>query len=316
MQPSSKHALQGTVAQLLMECTKDVTSNFREVLWFARFWRGDVRRSRFHYASYLKLIKRIFDGCSRDKLSGTFASLLLKVRDPLTGRPLTENQMIPEMAALFFAGSDTTAHTAAFCLYEISQHPEVERKILEELTTLGLQAGGDASKVLTYADLGQLAYLDATIKETLRLYPPVGAGQVRLVNKQLKLSKDLLVPSGCLLWIPHHGMFTSSRNWERSKEFLPERWMEAGAEYAQTLSFPPEFYSSGTEAGGDFVQAADDIDADALAAKARRYFPFGEGPRNCVGQNLAKMTLPLLLATLLAKFSFKLAPEAPRRESS
>jgi len=50
------------------------------------------------------------------------------------------------------------------CRYEISQHPEVERKILEELTTLGLQAGGDASKVLTYADLGQLAYLDATIK--------------------------------------------------------------------------------------------------------------------------------------------------------
>jgi len=44
--------------------------------------------------------------------------------------------------------------------------------------------------------------------------------------------------------------------------------MEAGAEYAQTLSFPPEFYSSGTEAGGDFVQAADDIDADGVPPPA------------------------------------------------
>ena len=60
-----------------------------------------------------------------------------------------------------------------------------------------------------------------TMQETLRLYPPVGAGQVRLVNRQLKLSEDLLVPSGCLLWVPHHGVFTSSRNWDRSKEFVP-----------------------------------------------------------------------------------------------
>jgi hypothetical protein len=38
------------------------------------------------------------------------------VRLCLVGKGLTEQQMIPEMAALFFAGSDTTAHTAAFCL--------------------------------------------------------------------------------------------------------------------------------------------------------------------------------------------------------
>ena len=50
------------------------------------------------------------------------------------------------------------------CRYEISQHPEVEQRIVEELRSLGVEAGGDASEVLTYANLGQLAYLDATIK--------------------------------------------------------------------------------------------------------------------------------------------------------
>ncbi len=42
---------------------------------------------------------------------GTFAHLLLRVRDPATGRPLSDKQMLPEIAALFFAGIDTTGAT-------------------------------------------------------------------------------------------------------------------------------------------------------------------------------------------------------------
>ena len=44
---------------------------------------------------------------------GSFAALLLGAKDPATGRPLTDVQMFPEIAALFFAGIDTTGHTGA-----------------------------------------------------------------------------------------------------------------------------------------------------------------------------------------------------------
>lgn len=47
---------------------------------------------------------------------GSFAELLLKAKDPKTGRPLTDAKMFPEIAALFFAGVDTTGHTGTFCL--------------------------------------------------------------------------------------------------------------------------------------------------------------------------------------------------------
>ena len=47
---------------------------------------------------------------------GSFADLLLRAKDPKTGRPLTDEQMFPEMAALFFAGIDTTGHTGTFVL--------------------------------------------------------------------------------------------------------------------------------------------------------------------------------------------------------
>lgn len=48
--------------------------------------------------------------------AGSFAQLLLKAKDPKTGRPLSDEQMFPEIAALFFAGIDTTGHTGTFVL--------------------------------------------------------------------------------------------------------------------------------------------------------------------------------------------------------
>jgi len=51
------------------------------------------------------LLKHVLLGAPAE---GTFAHLLLRVRDPATGRPLSDKQMLPEIAALFFAGIDTT----------------------------------------------------------------------------------------------------------------------------------------------------------------------------------------------------------------
>ena len=47
---------------------------------------------------------------------GSFADLLLRTKDPKTGRLLKDVQLRPEIAALFFAGIDTTGHTGTFCL--------------------------------------------------------------------------------------------------------------------------------------------------------------------------------------------------------
>ena len=53
---------------------------------------------------------------------------------------------------------------------------------------------------------------------------------------------------------------------------------------------------------GKFVCAGD-------SRRPKRYFPFAEGPRSCVGQSLAKVSLVATMATLLSRFSFKLAEE-------
>ena len=63
------------------------------------------------------LVRRILDHMKRTTpQQGSFADLLLKTADPRTRRPLDDLQLRPEIAALFFAGVDTTGHTGTFCL--------------------------------------------------------------------------------------------------------------------------------------------------------------------------------------------------------
>jgi len=63
------------------------------------------------------IIRDLLEHIQSTKLEpGTFADLLLKTKDPKTGRRLSDKQLLPEIAALFFAGIDTTGHTGSFCL--------------------------------------------------------------------------------------------------------------------------------------------------------------------------------------------------------
>ena len=78
---------------------------------------------------------------------------------------LTDQQVRTEVMNLFVAGYEVVAHTLAFTLHLVSQHPEVEAQIRAELDTVL----GDAP--VSVATLGQLTYLDMVLKESMRLLP-------------------------------------------------------------------------------------------------------------------------------------------------
>jgi Cytochrome P450 len=82
---------------------------------------------------------------------------------------------------------------------------------------------------------------------------------------------------------------------------MPEEWYEGWYDAAAHNA------AVKAEAGGSGDDAA--VDPDDVAAekgRAKRYIPFAEGPRNCVGQSLAKVSLVATLASLLPKFKFEL----------
>jgi cytochrome P450 len=132
--------------------------------------------------------------------------------------------------------------------------------------------GGRAPQV---SDLPKLKFTEMIAKETMRLYPPAYAvGREAIEDTEMG---GYRVPRGTQLfafqWVTHR----DPRFFERPDEFLPERW---ASESIQTL---PRY----------------------------AYFPFGGGPRQCIGNYFAMMEVVLLLATIGQRFSFSLLNEQP-----
>jgi cytochrome P450 len=127
-------------------------------------------------------------------------------------------------------------------------------------------------RVPVFADLPALGYTERVIKESLRLYPPAW-GLARTVIKEFELG-GYRIPAGANVvmstWVMHH----NSRYFPEPEKFEPDRWLP---ERAQKL---PKF----------------------------AYFPFGGGPRQCIGASFALMEATLLLATIAQKYQFRAEP--------
>jgi cytochrome P450 len=121
-------------------------------------------------------------------------------------------------------------------------------------------------------DLPRLPFTDAVVRETLRLYPPAYIiGRLSIAPFELA---GYSFPAGTgvamVPWVSHR----DARWFDAPLEFRPERWLDGLAE-----RLPP--YA---------------------------YFPFGGGPRRCIGQGFAQMEAALLLATIAPRFRFRLVP--------
>ncbi len=79
---------------------------------------------------------------------------------------MSEDRMASEIGIFFLAGFETTGHSGAWLLYLVSQHPEVEAKICQEMDQHGLlvTAARPNPRQVTYDDLAKLTYLDMAIK--------------------------------------------------------------------------------------------------------------------------------------------------------
>ena len=58
-------------------------------------------------------------------------------------------------------------------------------------------------------------------QEVLRMYPPLGLGQIRTSQEDVAIGKRLNIPKGVLVWVPHHGIMNTKLNWESPKLFKP-----------------------------------------------------------------------------------------------
>lgn len=203
---------------------------------------------------------------------------------------VSEARVLSEIGILFVEGFETTGHTTSWTLFNIATHPHAQKRIAEELDALGLlwKPGSPPPRELELDDLKRLPYLSACTKEAMRMFPVVSI-MARVTQKPVMVGK-YRVPPGVIVATPLFAIQNTVHNWEAPHEFRPERWEGVPVE-----TYVYNSTDNGNKAGITFM-------------------PFSEGPRNCVGQSLAKMEVTTLLAKLLAAFEVELAPEMGGRD--
>ncbi len=182
------------------------------------------------FRALAKIILPVIERRRRDSTTADDAlAMLMQGRDPDNGQPMSDGQLIDEILTMTVAGHETTASTLNFAWYLISQHPEVEQRLSDELNSLTI--------CLEFGDLQKLLYSRQIIDETMRLYP---AGWVifrrALGNDQLG---EYFVPAGTEIYIPPYFIQRHPGLWEDPDRFNPDRFQHENAKKRHRLATIP-----------------------------------------------------------------------------
>jgi cytochrome P450 len=173
-----------------------------------------------------------------------------------------QQQAVDELKQYLWAGTETTAITLAWALYETSRNPEAAERIRRE----GEQVYGDREP--TAADYSALAYTRAVIQETMRLYPPIW-GLARVASEADVIGGKNIRPGDRIVLFAY-GAHHSAKYWEEPEAFRPERWIGDAAKKRKPYAYIP--FGGGKRAciGGAMSQVENTL---ALSMLLRRFRP-------------------------------------------
>jgi cytochrome P450 len=160
-----------------------------------------------------------------------FVAMMMAARDPRTGAPMSERELIDEIMTLVVAGHETTATGLNWTWYLLSQHPDAEARLHAEVDAM------PEHHPLELAASGQLPFTRAVVDEALRLYPPVWAFARRT------LEADTLggfgVPAGTDVLLPTYVIHRHPRYWHEPEAFRPARFAPGGEGQGASFAYIP-----------------------------------------------------------------------------
>ena len=162
---------------------------------------------------------------------GDLLSMLLLARDEDGTGQMTDKQVRDEAMTLFGAGHETTAVALTWTWYLLSQHPEVETKLHEELDAV---LGG---RKPTLEDLSRLPYTEMIIKEAMRLYPPAFATTREALNDTL--IGEYPIKKGETIYINIYGVHRDTRFFPDPDRFDPERFSPENEKQMHKYAYLP-----------------------------------------------------------------------------
>lgn len=194
--------------------------------------------------------------------------ILLEIsKDPKSEVKLTRENIKGFILDMFAAGTETSAITMEWALAELIRHPEVIYKARAEIERVV-----GKSRVVEEADIGNLPYLEAVVKETLRLHP-AGPMILRQSSEDCRVG-GYEIPARTTVFVNVWAVGRDAEEWTEPLEFKPERFVGSGVDYR-----------------GQHYQM----------------LPFGSGRRSCPGTALAMLVIVPALGAMIQCFEWEVS---------
>jgi len=267
------------IFELLKELTKLVHESFQQIyIPGFRFIPTKKNKRRYNIVKEINailrdMIRRKEEAMRINGDSGNddLLGLLLQCKeesDTDNNNGLTIEDVIEECKLFYFAGQETTATLLTWTLIVLSMHPDWQQKARDEVLHIC------AKRTPDFEAINQLKIVPTILYEVLRLYPPL-ISLYRHTRQKTNIG-GLSIPAGVDLALPVLLLHNNPNYWgEDAEKFNPERFSQ-----------------------GILKASKDEI----------AFYPFGWGPRICIGQNFAMVEAKMALAMILQHFSFQLSP--------
>jgi len=184
----------------------------------------------FSFRALREIILQIIDRRRKDPATSADAlGVLMQARDPQSSQLMQDRQLIDEILTLIVAGHETTASTLNWAWYLISQHPEVEQRLSDELNYL--------TTFSEFDDLPRFLYTRQIIDEVMRLYP---AGWL-ITRKALRDDRlgEYFVPGGTEIYVQLYFIQRHPDVWEEPDRFNPDRFRPDNSKHRHRLATIP-----------------------------------------------------------------------------
>ncbi|KAL7691628.1 putative cytochrome P450 [Plasmopara halstedii] len=188
--------------------------------------------------------------------------------------PFQPKKLRDFLVSFLAAGQDTTATAMSWFVVMMNRYPKVLEKVRREIRAKVPDLTNGKLIVPSLEDTNHLIYLEAAIRETLRLYP-VAPISGRTAIRDVTMSNGLFLAKGTSVHMPHYTMARMKSVWGSDAEnFKPERWIDPMTE-------------------------------KLLAVSAFKFSAFYGGPHSCLGMKFAMSEIKITLAALLSRYDFK-----------
>ncbi|XP_043253414.1 cytochrome P450 6j1-like isoform X1 [Colletes gigas] len=190
------------------------------------------------------------------------------------GEALDEEVLASDSLSFFLDGFETSSITLSFVVYQLAAHQDVQQRLREEVLSIIAKHDG----TLTYDALKEMTYMDQVINESQRIYPAAGVLTKKCTEEfELQGSDGLCcrVEPGTEIHLPLAALQVDPKYWPDPEVFDPDRFDNDRKQNIEKMTF----------------------------------FPFGEGPRMCVGMKIALLQMKACLVTLMRGYKLELSPK-------